>query len=83
MSPELRKSETDTLKSQIEFLRNLYNYSVLLEIMIKNMDDYELFTNVSHIEINIDYGKNKCSIPTFNELKDKIKGLIIWQLMFL
>lgn len=77
MSPEVRKAETETLRSQIEFLRNLYNYSILLEIMIKNMEDFDLFTNVSQIEINIDYTKNKSSIGTFNELKDKIKALVI------
>lgn len=45
--------------------------------MIKNMEDFDLFTNISQIEINIDYAKNKCSINTFNELKDKIKTLVI------
>lgn len=77
MSPEVRKGETETLRAQIEFLRNLYNYSILLEMMIKNMEDFDLFTNISQIEINIDYTKNKCSTNTFNELKDKIKGLVI------
>lgn len=41
------------------------------------MEDFDLFTNISQIEINIDYTKNKCSTNTFNELKDKIKGLVI------
>ena len=46
-------------------------------MIIKNMEDYELFTNVSQIEVNVDYSKNKCSLATFNELKEKIKGLVI------
>ena len=77
MTPELKKTENESNCGSIEFLRNLFNYSLLLDLMIRNMEDFELFTDNSKIEVNIDYARNKCSFNTFTELKDKIKQLVI------